>query len=158
MRDSPKFYVKFDDCADITARHLTLKTDTAAQKALLKAAGHWDSGSDLPVFPLNTDGIDPKATRVHIHDVTVDNYDDAVAVKPCNSDDSVCAPCASDVLVERVAVKNGVGLSVGSVHPSIHSNCVANVTFRDSTFEMPYKARAVTLRSARHREAKRGHF
>jgi polygalacturonase len=38
----------------------------------------------MPTFPLNTDGIDPSGTNVIIRNINITNYDDAVAVKPCN--------------------------------------------------------------------------
>ena len=37
-----------------------------------------------PIFPLNTDGIDPRGSNVTIRNVTITNWDDAVAVKPAN--------------------------------------------------------------------------
>jgi len=33
-------------------------------------------------FPLNTDGIDPAGKNILIQNITVQNFDDAVAVKP----------------------------------------------------------------------------
>ena len=38
-----------------------------------------------PVFPLNTDGIDPYGSRVLIENVNITNFDDAIAVKPSHS-------------------------------------------------------------------------
>jgi polygalacturonase len=39
------------------------------------------SQTSFPLFPLNTDGIDPSGDNYFIHNVTIMNYDDAVAVK-----------------------------------------------------------------------------
>ena len=36
----------------------------------------------IPIFPLNTDGIDPSGRNILIERVNITNFDDAVAVKP----------------------------------------------------------------------------
>lgn len=41
-------------------------------------------GKTLPMFPLNTDGIDPHGTNILIERVNITNFDDAVAIKPCH--------------------------------------------------------------------------
>jgi len=46
--------------------------------------GMWDYSINYPTFPLNTDGIDPAGTNIHIHNVKITNFDDAVAVKPAH--------------------------------------------------------------------------
>jgi polygalacturonase len=38
-------------------------------------------------FPLNTDGIDPSGRNIYISNVTITNFDDAIAVKPSNRKD-----------------------------------------------------------------------
>ena len=38
----------------------------------------------IPMFPLNTDGIDPSDRKILIQNITCENYDDVVAVKPGN--------------------------------------------------------------------------
>ena len=75
------------------------------------------------MFPLNTDGIDVGGRDIHIHDCVIENFDDAVALKPqhggpdASPDNPVLAACTENVLVEDVWVTNGVGMSVGSVSP-----------------------------------------
>jgi len=36
---------------------------------------------NLPTFPLNTDGIDPRGKNALIERINITNYDDAVAIK-----------------------------------------------------------------------------
>lgn len=44
--------------------------------------GLWNAADKIPIFPLNTDGIDPDGRNIWIHNITVTNFDDVVAVKP----------------------------------------------------------------------------
>ena len=53
----------------------------------------YDFAKGLPTFPLNTDGIDPSGANVHIRNVKITNFDDAVAVKPSNGGNKI-ATCA----------------------------------------------------------------
>ena len=69
---------------------------------------------DLTAF--NTDGFDVSGRNVWIHDCSVWNQDDCIAVK----DD------AQDMLFERINA-SGVGLTIGSIGAST----VRNITFRD---------------------------
>ena len=69
------------------------------------------------MFPFNTDGIDPAGTNIWIHDCEIENYDDAVAVKPSSS--KYIIPCTTNVLVENIKVKYGVGMSIGRYVPSL---------------------------------------
>ena len=75
----------------------------------------WDFDLNIPMFPFNTDGFDPAGKNIWIHDCTIENYDDAVAVKPSSSKDGVLRTCSEDVLVENIKVKYGVGMSIGYV-------------------------------------------
>ena len=96
--------------------------------------------SDLksfPVFPYNTDGIDFHGKNIHIHDLNVSNWDDVVAVKA--SDSLYDINCTMNVLVERLNIFIGAGLSIGSVVPAKRSRCIRNVTFRDSKALLPLK-------------------
>ena len=95
-----------------------------------------------PMLPFNTDGIDPGvgSNDVWIHNLTVENFDDVVAIKPCNGKCKETMLCTEDILVEDVTVFLGVGLSVGSVSPHTPTNCIRNITFRDARFDLPFKA------------------
>jgi polygalacturonase len=65
---------------------------------------------------LNTDGIDPSGRNIYIKNVTITNFDDAVAVKPANGGYKV-ATCAQNITVENAIVNWGVGMTIGSVPP-----------------------------------------
>ncbi len=87
------------------------------------------------MIPFNTDGIDPSGARMHIHNLTVQNYDDVVVPKPSADED-----CTRDMLVEDIDVVLGVGMTVGSVPPETKGNCVRNITFRNVRQVRPIKA------------------
>ena len=94
-----------------------------------------------PIFPLNTDGIDPSGSNVTIRNVNITNFDDAVAVKPCNKGCKVAKnACSEDISVQNVNVMFGVGMTIGSVPPNGNHACVRNVSFIDINFEYPLKA------------------
>ena len=93
----------------------------------------------IPLFPLNTDGIDPSGARMHIYNLTVLNYDDVVVPKP-SSAHSHGGNCTQDMLVENCTVILGVGMSIGSVPPNSGCNCIRNITFRNVEFIKPLKA------------------
>ena len=88
---------------------------------------------------MNTDGIDPSGTNVYIRNVTITNFDDAVAVKPANRGYKV-ATCAQYITVEDCKVVYGVGMTIGSVPPNINTACIRDVTFRNISFDTPIKA------------------
>jgi polygalacturonase len=53
-----------------------------------------------PVFPLNTDGIDPAGSNVTIRNVNITNFDDSIAVKPTHNYATVAKDgCTQDVIV-----------------------------------------------------------
>ena len=43
-------------------------------------------------------------------------------------------------MVENMKIHLGVGMSIGSVPPSLAHNCVNNITFRNIDFNYPLKA------------------
>lgn len=49
------------------------------------------------MFPFNTDGIDPMGSDMHIHNLTVQNFDDVVVPKPGTDQD-----CTGDMMVEDI--------------------------------------------------------
>lgn len=107
--------------------------DVWKQKNLMELYGAWDYSINYPTFPLNTDGIDPSGTNIYIHHCKITNFDDAVAIKPANTGNKV-ATCAERILVEDLEVVFGIGMTIGSVPPNSHYNCVRNVTFRNIDF------------------------
>ena len=94
-----------------------------------------------PIFPLNTDGIDPSGLNIIIENVNITNFDDAVAVKPVDNGHKVSKnECAEDILVKNVNIMFGVGMTIGSVLPNGDHACVRKVTLKDINFEYPFKA------------------
>ena len=93
----------------------------------------------IPTFPLNTDGIDPSGKNVLIENVTITNFDDAVAVKPSSAGDTF-TNCSQNMTIRNAHVNFGVGMTIGSVPPNENINCVRNITFEDITFDRPIKA------------------
>ena len=100
------------------------------------------NGMTLPMFPLNTDGIDPAGKNILIERLNVTNFDDAVAVKSLNRHGDY-ATCTENVIVRDMNIWFSTGLSVGSVTP--HGiwqgrSCVDNVQFMNVKFYHPLKA------------------
>lgn len=93
----------------------------------------------IPTFPLNTDGIDPSGKNVLIENVTITNFDDAVAVKPSSGGDTF-SNCSQNMTIRNAHVSYGVGMTIGSVPPNENVNCVRDILFEDITFEHPIKA------------------
>mmetsp|Transcript_21753 Transcript_21753/g.53266 ORF Transcript_21753/g.53266 Transcript_21753/m.53266 type:complete len:504 (-) Transcript_21753:304-1815(-) len=92
---------------------------------------------NIPTFPLNTDGMDVKGRNIHIHDCSIVNFDDIIVPKPCNSHCEQ-TDCTENILIENIEAR-GVGMSIGSVPPSLYHNCVNNITFRNVSMESPLK-------------------
>jgi polygalacturonase len=135
-QNSPQYHFYVTDIDNFTFHDFEIWVDIWDQKALFDLFGH---NVYLPIFPLNTDGIDPAGSNVHIYNMKITNFDDAVAVKPAHNT-NVIAQCAEHILVENVVVYDGVGMTIGSVPPSQNYACVRNVTFRDIEFHHPFKA------------------
>ena len=134
MRNSPSFHLVAHQIKNFVARNIFIWVDVTAQKQLLNSS-HTSSWK-VPMFPFNTDGIDPSGQNILIQNITVENYDDAVAVKPGNLEDG----CTENVTVENANIIRSVGMSIGSVPPNIKINCIRNVTFRNINFSNPFKA------------------
>mmetsp|Transcript_14425 Transcript_14425/g.21672 ORF Transcript_14425/g.21672 Transcript_14425/m.21672 type:complete len:465 (-) Transcript_14425:119-1513(-) len=128
--NSPRFSIYFKDCADIVVHDITIFIDSSVDR------GH---GRDSVTYPLNTDGIDIAATNVTIYNCNITNYDDAIVPKPCHSNWKYCI-CASDIIAYNNNITYSTGLTIGSVPPNVHGNCIRNVTFRDTTMYRPLKA------------------
>lgn len=79
MKNSAQFHLKMDECYDAELYNIAILVNTTAQINLLKK---FSIEGVLPLFPLNTDGIDPSGARMHIYNLTVQNFDDVVVPKP----------------------------------------------------------------------------
>jgi hypothetical protein len=54
----------------------------------------------VPLFPLNTDGIDPMGKNFHIYNISVQNYDDVVVPKPAHYVNAyTLTNCTQDMLI-----------------------------------------------------------
>ncbi|EDQ90299.1 uncharacterized protein MONBRDRAFT_24614 [Monosiga brevicollis MX1] len=144
FKNSAQFHLRLHDIHNFTIHGISIEVDVEAQRELLANHGlltteaHAPLPIGIPTFPLNTDGIDPAGTKVHIYNVTIQNFDDAVAIKPASSK-FVLSNCSRDYLVENSTVRFGVGMTIGSVPPNLGINCVENVLFRNIRFEAPIK-------------------
>mmetsp|Transcript_17902 Transcript_17902/g.34219 ORF Transcript_17902/g.34219 Transcript_17902/m.34219 type:complete len:525 (-) Transcript_17902:197-1771(-) len=138
--NSPMYHIKLSDVEGVEIRGISIDVDTTRQTEMLSERGLWNAADKIPIFPLNTDGIDPDGRNIWIHNITVTNFDDVVAVKPSLMTGGKYANCTENVLVEDVRVKYGVGMTVGAVPPRAEGNCVRNVTFRNVEFFRPFKA------------------
>lgn len=76
----------------------------------------------LPMFPLNTDGIDAEGRNITFRRLKITNFDDAIVPKPSNGKNH--PSCTTEVLAEDIDVTFGVGMSIGSVPPNNASNCI----------------------------------
>ena len=83
-----------------------------------------DGHNAIDMTAFNTDGFDVTGRNVWIHDVSVWNQDDCIAVKDGSE----------NMVFERVRA-SGVGLTIGSISGSI----VNNITFRDCYMHNTYK-------------------
>lgn len=91
--NSPMYHMFLIDIDNFYIADFEIFVDVYEQKKLAQKHGKWDYKLNIPTFPLNTDGIDPSGTNIHIRNVTITNFDDAVAVKPANGGYKV-ATCA----------------------------------------------------------------
>jgi hypothetical protein len=71
--------------------------------------------------------------------LAIENYDDAVAVKPIHENQYPYSNCTENILIDNCRVKLGVGMSIGSVPPNPNVNCVRNITIRNVRFDEPFK-------------------
>ena len=58
---------------------MNIKVNTTAQINLLRS---FSLVGVIPMFPFNTDGVDPHGSNFHIYNLTVQNWDDVVVPKP----------------------------------------------------------------------------
>lgn len=81
LKNSPNFHIKCDQTINATIYNMDIKVNTTAQLGILKRK--FLTGI-IPMFPLNTDGIDPQGANFHIYNITCQNYDDVVVPKPAH--------------------------------------------------------------------------
>jgi hypothetical protein len=131
LLNSPKFSINFKDCAHIMIHDITIFIDSAVT--------HGRDHHDSVTYPLNTDGIDLAAYNVTIYNTNITNYDDAIVPKPCRSNWVYCQ-CSGHLLAYNNSITYSTGLTIGSVPPNEHINCIRDVIFRDTIMYRPLKA------------------
>lgn len=98
----------------------------------------------MPIFPLNTDGIDIWGRNFTIRRVKTTNWDDSIVAKPSNLGGAI-ATCTQDILVEDCTSVFGIGMTIGSVPPNENHACIRNVHFKN--IEMDYPIKAIYVKS-----------
>lgn len=90
LKNSPNYHIKLDQTVDTVIYNINIRVNTTAQLGILKR--NYLIGI-VPMFPLNTDGIDPQGRNFHIFNITCQNYDDVVVPKPAHSNPANLANC-----------------------------------------------------------------
>jgi polygalacturonase len=140
LKNSPYYHIETDDSFGFRASRVNILVDVDAQRAMLRYdESRFDFARGIPTFPLNTDGFDPAGINIVIEDSFIQNYDDAVAVKP-NNRLSKWSPCTSNVLVRNCTVWFSVGMSIGSVPSNVAHNCIDGVVVEDVQMNSAIKA------------------
>ena len=127
LRQSPYHTFHFDDVRALVVRFCSVDNRVNDD----------DSHTLENLAALNTDGFDVSGMDIHIHDCAVWNQDDCFTIVPTSSD-GVNANCTENVLVENVNA-SGLGLTVGSIEPTLHHACIKNITFRNAYMHHTYK-------------------
>jgi polygalacturonase len=132
FKNSPYWTTYFDDVEELEIRHCVIdaRIDNATNHNIV----------DISAF--NTDGFDVAGKNIWIHDCTIWNDDDCIAVKD-QSSSSTRSKCSENMLFENINA-SGVGLTIGSIGAS----CVRNITFRNSI--MPNTFKGLYLKSRPH--------
>ena len=115
-----------------------------------------DMKLEIPIFPLNTDGIDIYGRNFTFRNVKITNFDDAIVPKPANKGKRI--HCTEDILVENCEVTFGVGMTIGSVPPNDNHACIRNVTFRDIKFNKPLKGIYIKTNPGDHGDGEINHI
>jgi polygalacturonase len=147
VRNGPYYHIHVYDVEDVHFHDFEIHVDVMGQLEIGeifagKMLGEMiDDGLSIraPMFPLNTDGIDPHGKNILIERINITNYDDAVAVKPVYNN-ATRVDCSENIMIRDVIVHFSVGLSIGSVPPANEYACIRNVTIKDSVLYYPIKA------------------
>ncbi|KAI8905103.1 pectin lyase fold/virulence factor [Gorgonomyces haynaldii] len=138
LANAPFWNLNLQDVKDVIVDRLVVDTDLTKQDQVQSSFGNYIQGK-IPLFPLNTDGIDPSGINITITNFKYTGYDDAVAVKPCNKGCKF-SDCTRNILVENATVNFGVGMTIGSVPGTLANNCVSDVVMRNVEMHYPFKA------------------
>ena len=114
LKDSPYWTTYFQYCEGLEIRFCEISARRTEK----------ENHNLVDITAFNTDGFDVTGNNVWIHDCSIWNQDDTIAVKGDSS----------NMLFERITA-SGVGLTIGS----IGNNHVQNITFRDCYMPNTYK-------------------
>lgn len=110
---NPAFWtMKLVDMLDLHIYNIDIYVDTMNQQTLMKENGLWDDDVDWPKTPAENDGMDIMGMNVLVENVTVQTYDDAVAVKPIQwGNNEAILPyaytnCSQNMVIRNVNVSN----------------------------------------------------
>ena len=90
--NAPQYNINLANQLNCTVQNLIIHVKVSDEDPILD----W-----LPTFPLNTDGIDISGKNVYFRNLSIQNYDDAVAVKPIHYSQNIAfTNCSENILVE----------------------------------------------------------
>ena len=95
--NSPRFHLNVENALNCTIQNVAIFVNITY------------NSSTADTFPLNTDGIDISGKDIYFRNLTIVNFDDAVAVKPTRSG-GLWSNCTENLLIEDCYVKYGVGI------------------------------------------------
>ena len=83
LRNSPQYHLLFIDAINTLFEDLTVYVDSAGQAALMRRYNAMSDGTrgipeGVPIFPLNTDGLDIAGRNLTVRRCNITNYDDAL--------------------------------------------------------------------------------
>lgn len=96
LKNSPCYHMRIDQSIDVTIFNIDIRVNTTAQLGIFK---RFYLIGTIPLFPLNTDGIDPNGRNFHIYNITCQNYDDVVVPKPAHRYTDGYANCTENMLI-----------------------------------------------------------
>lgn len=144
LLDSPMFHLNLEEVANVSVIDVSVFVHVKNQHKLHQKASSLSVfdrliPDSLPLWPLNTDGIDPQGVNITIRNFTYRGFDDAIAVKPQNQHTKYSA-CSSDILIDGANISFGIGIAMGSVPSNSLHNCIDKVIVRNIAFHHPFKS------------------
>lgn len=96
LKNSAYYHINLHQAVDVKLYNLDIKVNTTAQLDIFK---RFYLIGTVPMFPLNTDGIDANGKNFHIYNITCQNYDDVVVPKPAHRSGDAYTNCTQDMLI-----------------------------------------------------------
>lgn len=83
LKNSPQYHIYVLDCLNLQIGNIRISVNRTKQHRIFQDHNlGWLNRIGAAMFPVNTDGIDPQGTNIHIYNITCQNYNDIVVVKP----------------------------------------------------------------------------